>query len=144
MTNLFLLHAASTRLNPFKSIQIPPFFRNNRSTHQRYVVAGGGETLFTEYIRILVQWNWVHFLIATRIENVWILFKNGFNIHTLVPSCCNPSRLQLWSTLCKPPLTMTKSLKWLKLSMESFKKSASKHQRHRSTPCFHLSYPSCS
>lgn len=59
-------------LNPFKSFQILPFFRTNRSTHQRYVVAGGGgETLFTEYIRI--QWNWIHFLMATWIENVRIL-----------------------------------------------------------------------
>lgn len=36
----FFYIAASTRLNPFKSIQFLPFFRTNRSTLQLYVVAG--------------------------------------------------------------------------------------------------------
>lgn len=86
-------------LNPFKSIQILPFFRTNRSTQQLYVVAGGGETLSTEYIRI--QWNWVHFLMATWIENGCSTYIGPIHVVIQVGFSCG----QLFVNL-----TMTKSL----------------------------------
>ena len=53
--------------------------------------------------------------------------------------CCNSGRLQLWSTLCKPHHDKEPLNGWsCPLSHQRIKGN----QRHMSTPCFHLSYPS--
>ena len=76
----FFYIAASTRLNPFKSIQFLPFFRTNRSTLQLYVVAGCCRWWRKTFYRIHPNTMELSTFPHGNMDRKW------FAVHTSVPS----------------------------------------------------------